>query len=188
MLKGYVSVNPRWAGFKSDDYIMASQSAYAEDEAEETYAKSEDKVIEIEVEPGDFDLRGFEVARSELFNPLNRATVVLSDQKIKFNTTCVRKFGNKNRVEILINPLERKLAVRPTDKANRNSVIFSKKEDGTYLPREIPASAFIGTLFELFGWKLDCKYRIIGSLYETDTEMAYVFDACLLYTSDAADE
>lgn len=177
MLKGYVSVNPRWAGFKSDDYIMASQSAYAEDEAEETYAKSEDKVIEIEVEPGDFDLRGFEVARSELFNPLNRATVVLSDQKIKFNTTCVRKFGNKNRVEILINPLERKLAVRPTDKANRNSVIFSKKEDGTYLPREIPASAFIGTLFELFGWKLDCKYRIIGSLYETDTEMAYVFDA-----------
>ena len=73
--------------------------------------------------------------------------------------------------------MERKLAVRPSDKANRNSVIFSKKEDGTYLPREIPASAFIGTLYELFGWKVDCKYRIIGSLYETANEMAYIFDA-----------
>ena len=33
------------------------------------------------------------------------------------------------------------------------------------------------TLFELFGWNTECKYRIIGSLYEQGDEIAYIFDA-----------
>lgn len=177
LLKGYVSINPRWAGFKAGDYIQACQSAYTDDEIQEQTDQVMDEVVEISVEPGDFDLRGFEVARSELFNPQNRATVVFGDQKIKFNTTCVRKFGNKNKVEILINPLERKLAIRPADKANRNGVIFSTSADGAYQPKDIAASAFMGTIYELMGWNLDCKYRIIGTFYETEAEMAYVFDA-----------
>ena len=177
LLKGYVSVNPRWAGFKAGDYIQACQSAYTEDEIQEQADQVKDEVVEITVEPGDFDLRGFEVARSELFNPQNRATVAFGEQKIRFNTTCIRKFGNKNKVELLINPIERKLAIRPADKSNRNGIIISQASEGTYHPKEIAASAFFGTLYELMGWNPDYKYRIIGTFYETEAEMAYVFDA-----------
>ena len=28
----------------------------------------------------------------------------------------------------------------------------------------------------LFGWNTECRYRIIGSLYEKDNEIAYIFD------------
>ena len=40
----------------------------------------------------------------------------------------------------------------------------------------IPMAAFADTLFSLFGWNTDCKYRIMGSLYEENDELAYIFD------------
>ena len=74
------------------------------------------------------------------------------------------------------NPKERKFAIRQTDKTNRQSVCCSKLSIGQHLPREIPASAFFSTLYDLFGWNTDYKYRIIGSLLEKDNEIAYVFN------------
>ena len=89
---------------------------------------------------------------------------------------CVRKFGEKNQVELLVNPIKRKFAIRPTEKNNRNAVVISKVSNTNYYPRDISTAAFGNTLFSLFGWNTDCKYRIIGSLYEQDNELAYIFD------------
>lgn len=77
---------------------------------------------------------------------------------------------------MLINPIERKFAIRPADKKNRNTVMISKVSNTKYYPRDISSAAFSNTLFSLFGWNTDCKYRIIGSLYEQDCELAYIFD------------
>ena len=121
MLKGFVSINPRWAGFKEKDYYMAAKSVYATSEAEEAPSAQEPAPIQIEVEAGDFDLRGFEITRSEFFDSYRRPVVTFGDRRIKFSTACVRKFGEKNRVELLVNPIERRFAVRPTDNKNRNS-------------------------------------------------------------------
>ena len=43
-------------------------------------------------------------------------------------------------------------------------------------PKQIPTSAFSETLFNLLGWNIDYKYRVLGSLYEQDGEIAYIFD------------
>ena len=172
MLKGFVSINPRWAGFKEKDYYMAAKSVYAEVKAETPDTAS----LQIEVEAGDFDLRGFEITRSEFFDSYGRPAVTFCDRKIKFSTVCVRKFGAKNRVELLVNPIDRRFAVRPTDDKNRNAVVISAPNGGVYYPRDISSSAFYETLFNLFDWNLDHKYRIIGSLYEQDEELAYIFD------------
>ena len=80
-------------------------------------------------------------------------------------------------MELLINPIEQKLAIRPTDKANRNAIMISVLSSKRYKPRDIPASAFYDTIFSIMGWKKAYKYRIIGSLYEQDNELAYIFDA-----------
>ena len=58
-LKGFVSINPRWGGFKADDYIKASRSVRA---LEENNPMNNN---EVEVYNGDFDLRGYEVARTQ---------------------------------------------------------------------------------------------------------------------------
>ena len=178
IFKGYVTINPRWAAFKEAEYYQASQSVYPKvsDEDLNELVDAPDEV-EIQVAAGDFDLRGFEVTRSEFFDSNRRPAISFSDRRIKFNAPCVRKFAPNTYAEILINPIERKLAIRPSDKSNRSAVVISKLSNKRYTPREVPAAAFYDTIFSIFGWNKDYKYRIIGSLYEQDGELAYVFDA-----------
>ena len=52
----------------------------------------------------------------------------------------------------------------------------SKPKNGILYPRIIPTSAFSETMFNLLGWNIDYKYRILGTLYEQDGEIAYIFD------------
>ena len=175
ILKGFVVINPRWAGFKEGDYFNASQSAY--EEAEKEAPAPVQNEVQIEVEAGDFDLRGFEITRSEFFDSVNRPCITLSNNQIMLNTECVRKLGEKNNIELLINPIERKFAIRTTTPTNRQAVICSKVSQKIYYTKPIPSAAFQNTVFSLFGWNTECKYRIIGSRYEKDNEIAYIFDA-----------
>ena len=178
IFKGYVTINPRWAAFKEAEYYQASQSVYPKvtDGDLEELVDAPDE-FELKVEKGDFDLRGFEITRSEFFDSNRRPAISFSDRRIKFNAPCVRKFAPSTYAELLINPIERKLAIRPSDKSNRSSVIISKLSNKRYTPREVPAAAFYDTIFSIFEWNKDYKYRIIGSLYEQDGELAYIFDA-----------
>lgn len=168
VLKGFVVINPRWAGFKEQHYYEACRSVYDPSEM----VKESDE-IQIEVQPGDFDLRGFEITRSEFFETTRNPNVTFNHKKIKFSTACVRKFDKSNCIELLINPISRKFAIRPTTADNRCAVVFSKLEYGKYRPKDVSTAAFSETVYSLFGWNTDYKYRILGSLYEQDGEIAY---------------
>ena len=175
IFKGYVTVNPRWAGFKEEDYYLAAQSVFASEE--EMQALLEPQEVQIEVDPGDFDLRGFEVARSELFDTYYHPSVTFSDNQVKFNTECIRQFGQHNFIEMMVNPINRRFAIRIADKEDRAGVFCSTVKNGTYFPKNIPGAAYSETLFRIFGWNFDYKYRVMGSLYKKDGEIAYIFDA-----------
>ena len=172
LLRGFVTINPRWAGFKPSDYYQASASIHPPDEQQADASLPSS----ITLVPGDFDMRGFEIARSEFFDNYHRPYVLFQDKRIKFSTTCVRSFGKDNHVELLVNPVEMKFAVRTVAKSSRNAVVFSKLSDGKYQPMYIAGAAYVETLFQLFGWSPDLKYRIAGALFQTETESAYIFD------------
>ena len=172
LLRGFVTINPRWAGFKPSDYYQASASIHPPDEQQADASLPSS----ITLVPGDFDMRGFEIARSEFFDNYHRPYVLFQDKRIKFSTTCVRSFGKDNHVELLVTPVEMKFAVRTAAKSSRNAVVFSKLSDGKYQPRDIAGAAYVETLFQLFGWSPDLKYRIAGALFQTETESAYIFD------------
>lgn len=182
ILKGFVTINPRWAGFKSDDYLLACRSVYSEDEVNvqggEDFAANSgtDDEVQIEVAAGDFDLSGFEVARTELFDT-KKPTVSFEPKTIKFGAVCIKKFSGKDYVELLIHPLTQRFAVRPADSDNRNAVVWSRKVGTSTVPKQISAAAFSTTLYSIFNWNENCKYRINGYLLEQDDEVAYVFDA-----------
>ena len=176
ILKGFVIINPRWGGFKEADYLKASQSVYEAEILAEP-VPSEPKEYTFEVEPGDFDLRGFEIARTEFFGSYHFPTVTFADKKIKFSQECVNKFQAKSYVELLINPVEGKFAVRPTDPDNRNAVQISKMCGGRLKSKDIPSAAFSDTVFSLFGWNTECKYRMTGNLHEEDGYLVYIFEA-----------
>lgn len=178
LLKGFVLVNPRWAGFKSTDYYDAAISIKPDPQevcGDNKYL-DEEQEIQFEVESGSFDMRGFEVTRSEMFDSVHRPYVIFQDKKIKFSTACIRKLDKNNHIELLINPIDMRFAVRTIGKDSKYSTICSKHVNDLYYPKEISCAAFIDTLYEIFGWNADLKYRISGALFQKDDEIVFMFN------------
>jgi len=169
-LRGFVSINPRWAAFTSDDYIRASRSVGSTD------LNASPGNIEIIAQSGDFDLRGYEIARSQFFDTVRKACVTFSITELKFGIECIRKMDNIPSVELLLYPDEYLLAVRPAKEGNRNAVRWTTFNGTGYQPRIISGTAFLKTVYDIFSWRTDCKYRVRGIRKQNAQESVYLFD------------
>lgn len=173
-LRGFVIINPRWAGFQSREYFVAAQSVMPEDiHTTDPGSPADDSPRS---EAGGFDLRGFEVTRSEFLDTHHRPRVTFGDKKICFSAECVRQIGGTGHAELLADPIGKRFAVRPTDAKNRNAVRIARPSEAGFQPRDIAASAFSDTLFALFGWAPTHKYQITGVRWKKGEELAYIFD------------
>ena len=168
ILRGFVPIHPRWAGFKADDYRAASHSAETtETDSAPHYLGNKS---------GDFDLHGYEIARGPFFQTANRVSVTISATVITFTTEAVRKFGKALSVELLIHPGRKTFAVRPASKESRCSVKWARIRNGSIIPRSINSSAFLPTIFHLLDWNTACKYRILGIHRQKEDESILLFD------------
>ena len=171
LLKGFVVINPRWAAFSENDYLRASASAYGNDPQVSV-------PLTYEAQAGEFDLRGFEIAQLDYFDSRSTPSVTLEEGSVKFSIDCIRKMQSDDLyVELLIHPTERRIAVRPTTKENRNGILWARMEGGQKVSRCIAGAAFIGTVFSLFGWNTDHRYRMNGTLYRNGMEDTFIFSA-----------
>ena len=135
---------------------------------------SEDKVMA--ARQGDFDLRGYEVADFKLFDDRPVPSVVFQKSgEIRFNMPCIRRMNCGNNVELLIHPIKKQIAVRPSSADNRCSIHWSDGSGQYIESRPVACRAYIGTIFEIFGWKEDYKYRLYGCIYHDGKENACVF-------------
>lgn len=167
ILKGFVSVNPRWAGFKVDDYLEASESAY---DPEESLSPTS-----YEARDGDFDLRDFQIVRGQFFDTARKVSMTFTSNRITFSTEAIHKLDSLY-IEILVNPKLMILAIRADKKDGKNAIQWRKVKDGSAIPRIISGTAFIPTLFKLFNWKTEYRYRITGTLKHHTTESVLLFD------------
>ena len=171
LLKGYVIVNPRWGSFSSEDYLKASAAAY-EDGDKEVLPN-----ITVEAEQGDFDFSGYEIAQLDVIFGRNTMMVTLANGSISFSLECLRKMPNAPQMQLLVHPGKGMLAIRPAPQSDRHAIRWSKRNCGTVQPRIIPAAAFSETLFALFGWDIEHKYRLYGTHLKSGNEEAMFFSA-----------
>ena len=169
-LKGFVSINPRWAAFSADDYSAASCSVFNGENEPPTDG------FQVEAQSGDFDLRGFEIARSQFFDTARKLCVTFSTDCIVFSTECIRKFDKALYIEMLVHPSEHLFVARPCTKETRNAVQWANLNEGQYYSRTVSCAAYIKTLYDLFGWKAGCKYRMRGVYRRRDNESVVIFD------------
>ena len=171
MLKGYVLINPRWAGFKAEDYYEAALSV-----SDEKVQKLPSSLpMTVEARSGDFDLRGYEIVRAQFFDVKDRITVKFSDDQISFNKVAVQKL-NCEYVELLIHPDKKMLAVRSCEQDEKNALQWAKSSEGSFRLKLIRGTAFMPTVYEILSWKRQCRYRVIGNYVEKDNEAAIFLD------------
>ena len=162
LLRGFVVLHPRWAGFQPEDYLQASAAVHkGEEEAEVALSPWE----------------GFELARAQLFSDSQQAFMVFQRNRVRLSSLCVRDLGERNKIELLVDPLRKLLAFRTAPPTSRNAVICSALSNGAYHPREMGGAAYFSTLFTLLGWNKTLKYRVSGMGYHWEGETAYIFRA-----------
>ena len=128
---------------------------------------------------------GFQVVSGSMFNHGFEPAMGFTPNGISFNTTCVGRLDTLEReegryvyrrqqyVEILLNPVERMMAVRPCAEAEPNAVRWTDaKEKGTV----IPAKAFCSILYEIAGWDTGYSYRVPATVRRKGEEAVLFFD------------
>lgn len=166
LLKGFVIVHPKWGSFTMADYVRACESI----------DPVPGKEARLEVEGGSFDLSGYEVADFKLFSDQRVPAIMLHKDNITFSVAGIRTMDLKdNFIELLVHPLKKEIAVRPTDKNNRCAIQWSNGTQGNRGPRPVAAKAYIQTLYEIFGWKLENNYKLYGRVYRDGQDAACIF-------------
>lgn len=167
-LSGFVLINPRWSGFKDEDYRNISKSAVS---------KSENTADEIIGQKGGFDFRGYEIVRSQLFNTLDKISVTFTVERFKFSAGALRRLDNCRNVDMLICPYMKLFAVRRSDSGHKNSVLWNSIDKrGKCIPRSVGGKAFLDTLFELAEWNTAYKYCVRGVKIRKGSECILIFD------------
>lgn len=112
---------------------------------------------------------GFQVVRANMFYHSYDPYAYFSRCDITFNTTCISRLSRKaepgNRVEIrrqryvevLFNPVERMLAVRPCAANHPNAIRWTDEKGKS---RSFGASAFCAILYNVLGWDMDFRYKV----------------------------
>lgn len=128
---------------------------------------------------------GFQVVSGEMFSHAFEPVVRFTRSSISFNSTCIAKLNKVYEardgldmkrcpyVEMLINPVERMLIVRPSDPDHQSAVRWAKN-DGT--SKAISASAFNARLFNLMDWDDSCGYRIPAVVQNSNGHAVLLFD------------
>lgn len=127
------------------------------------------------VDDDTFSYEGFQVVRGEFFAHTYEPSFSFNNYKVSMNTACIKKLPNIEYVQILVNPEEKKLAVRPCTEDAKDSFRWctSGKKRG---PKAITCRIFFAKVFSLMDWNPNYRYKLLGKLIRSGGELLFVFD------------
>ena len=120
-----------------------------------------------------FSYDGFQVVRGEYFYHRNEPCITISDFKLTFNASCLRKVPNVDFVMVLINPDTKMMVIRPATDDVKDSFIWKTASNK---PKSITCRIFYAKILELMEWDSECRYKLIGKLVKRQDESLFVFD------------
>ena len=132
-------------------------------------------VPEIQEDP-QFSYDGYQVVRGEFFAHLFEPSVTLGREKVSVNTACLRKLPDVDYVQFLVNPTEKKLAIKPCEEDRKDSFRWSSGEGNRRKPKAISCRIFFAKIMTLMGWDPEYRYKILGKLIRTESDLLFVFD------------
>ena len=127
-------------------------------------------------EEASFSFAGYQVVRREFISHRFDPAMTVRGNSITFNNACITKLEDATYVQFLINPIERKLAIRPCDEGARDAVRWCVVRGDKRKSREIICRPFTEKLYELMGWDPRYRYKLQGMRIIHNGETLYLFD------------
>ena len=169
-LKGYVIVHLTWAGFSKQDYLDASRSVVPQT------GQNPNEIYYSLPNQGEFDLRGYELVHKQFFGSHLDESITFSNGSIYFSTSCVNSIRKVTHVELLINPDQRTLVIRPSRKEKKNALRWVTAKGDQYCPKAIRNKVFVPILFDLMAWNDQYKYRVKSMKRKNPSGEILIFD------------
>ena len=122
------------------------------------------------------DFRGYEVIRTQFFASAKIISVSFSPSGIRFSRECIRRLNKCKYIELQVHPFNHNLIVIPSPKSNKLKICWASIKEDKINSYTIGGAAFLSTLYELFEWDTDKRYRLRGEVTKNGDELMIVFD------------
>lgn len=122
-----------------------------------------------------FTFDGYQVVRGEFFSHIYEPSFTFSNYKCYVNATCVKKLPAFEYVQILVNPEDKKLAVRPCKEEEKDSFRWCSNTTKR-TPKQITCRIFYSKVISLMNWSPNFRYKLLGKLIRSGNELLFVFD------------
>jgi len=123
-----------------------------------------------------FSWAGYQVIHKELFSHKFDPTLTVKDNSITFNNACISRLDKVVYVQLLINPAQQKLVIRPCKQDARDAIRWCIEKGEKRKSRQITCRLFAAKLYELMGWETMYRYKMQGTRIDYQGEDLYVFD------------
>ena len=128
------------------------------------------------IEADSFSYEGFQVVRGEFFAHIFEPSFTFNDNKVSVNTACIKKLPDTDFVQILVNPEEKKLAIRPCAETEKDSFRWCSPNNKKRYPKQITCRVFFAKVISLMEWNNNYRYKLLGKLIRSSGELLFVFD------------
>ena len=124
----------------------------------------------------DFSYDGYQVVRRELFAHLREPAVVIRRDSVTFNTACIAGLEDAVYIQILVNQENKRMVVRKCEENDKDALRWCVAKPDKRKSRKMTNKIFSAMMYEMMGWNLDCRYKILGHKISFEGETIYVFD------------
>lgn len=166
------------SGFRPQQAGPVQRPAYPGQQVAAPSSLSREERLEAKrlAEEANFSFAGYQVVRREFISHRFDPAMTIRGNSITFNNSCISKLEDATYIQFLINPTERKLAIRPCDEGARDAVRWCVVRGDKRKSREITCKPFTSKLYELMGWEEIYRYKLQGMRISHQGENLYLFD------------
>lgn len=154
-LKGFVCIFPCWYGITEDRLQVACRSVYTDEELEDLEHEAKIHSGEEHARMVSMCFHGYQVPYSAFFINRSNPSMTFTSAGIKFSSSCLKRLGNCELVEILYHPMLQTVAVRPCGEDKPNAVKWRATS-------EMAAKGFASSIYQIMNWRRDFQFRFRG--------------------------
>ena len=164
---GFVPVNHHWVNEDPAAYYDASNSV--------------SRPLKVKTIPkrqiSAFALDGYQVVRNQFTQiRYEGPSITISSDRIAFNLFCMKKFDTVGFIQLLLHPVERKMAIRPCREKDAHSIRWRRDFDKPFYSKILSCPHFGSALYAVMKWDPDYVYKIRGIWAKRHNEHIIVFN------------
>lgn len=160
VLKGFVPLHKDWTGFTGDSILDAAQSVLKLPAGQ---TKEEHTVRPLGRQ---LNMDGFREVSGLSYHHRDKPYLRIKGGRMRFSMYCLQRFQDVEYVELLLNPVEKCIAIRPTDKQNPNAIHWGKVKNDRWAVLPVSCAGLLQVLGDIMDWDDPDALSFVGEYIE----------------------